>query len=249
MPLRQVQGFAKSLFKSNRQNLRVPDFSQLSRRAKKIKAKLHRFKRGEKMHLLVDSTGLKIYGEGEWKVRTHGAGKRRTWRKLHIAMNADNFEIVDEELTTLKTHDSHAAETFLENIKSQGEGIKSFRGDGAYDTHALYYACERQGIEPIIPPREGAILVSETYKNVDCLVGKRDRTVFDVRAIGKEKWKEMSGYHVRSLVECQMSRYKRIIGASLRSRNVANQDAEARIACSILNKMAALGMPDTIRVT
>lgn len=242
-------GLARGLFKSNGSKLRVPDFTQLSRRAKTLQIKLKRyFTPGEPIHLVVDSTGLKIYGEGEWKVRTHGADKRRVWKKLHIAMNANNFEILDEELTTLKVHDARMGERFIDRLLKKNEMIRNFRGDGAYDTHALYFKCEQYEIEPIIPPRKGAKMVSEIFADVDGFAGKRDRTIFDARSIGIDKWKELKGYHRRSLVECQMSRYKRIIGGRLKSRNPKNQATESRISCNILNRMASLGMPDTIRV-
>ena len=249
LPLRQTQGFMKSFLAHIDCSLTVPDYTQLYRRAKKLNISIaSKLKKGEKIHLLVDSTGLKVYGDGEWKVKMHGTSKRRTWKKLHLCVDDHSLNIIDADLTEKKTHDAKIAIKFIKNVKKNKKyKMLSFKADGAYDTYELYHHMIMNKINPIIPPRKTAKTLKEKFMNAPFKDSKRDKTIQSVRKLNMEKWKEISGYHRRSRVETAMYRYKQIMGDKLMARNKENQKTEYRIACNILNKMASLGLPEKIK--
>jgi len=236
LKLRQTEGFMRSLVILLKIACPIPDYSRLSRRAKDLDICLKRFKKDEKIDIVVDSTGLKIYGEGEWKVRKHGCSKHRTWRKLHIGINPATHEIVAEVLTDNSVDDAEVIGDLLKGVPAT---IKSFRGDGAYDKIKVRRILTEMDIGQIIPPQQNAVL-SKTHNPA---LKIRDQNIRGIKEVGRKEWKKKVDYHKRSLSEVAMFRYKTILGEKLMSRKFENEVTEARIGCFILNEMTKLGMP------
>ena len=241
--LRQTEGLLKSIFKTANIELPVPDYSTLSKRGGKINIVLPKSKR-DKVILILDSTGLKVYGEGEWKVRQHGISKRRTWRKMHLAVSPDG-EVRAVELTGNNMADCDIASNLLDQ---EGSEIQAVFGDGGYDRKKVYNACRQRKVKRIvIPPQKNAKIIQ--HGNVRSLSPHpRDENLRAIRKSTGKKWKTSSGYHTRSLVETAMFRFKTIFGDKLNARNFKNQVTECLISLSILNRMTALGMPDSYLV-
>lgn len=240
LTFRQTQGFMSSIIKLAKLNIVVPDYSTMSRRQKDLNIKM-RGNNKSISHIVIDSTGLKVYGEGEWKVRKHGVGKRRTWRKLHLAVDSDTFDIVSMDLTTNDIGDSEVLEDLMNDIEVN---IESASLDGAYDTKGNYNSLISRNIEPIIPPRENAIIWDKESE-----MHPRNRAVKRINESDRKTWKIEAGYHRRSLAEVAMFRFKTILGGNLSSRSFEAQKQEAIIKSNIINKINTLGMPQTIKVS
>ena len=245
LPLRATQGFLQGLSDMLQLKLHIPHYSRFSRRAKNLPVKLKRFVKNNQTptDVVIDSTGLKVFGEGEWKMRTHGKQKRRTWRKLHVAANPNTFELTAVALTESNIHDCNVMETLLFKDKTLG----NVYADGAYTFKKNFDVIAEKGGKPFIPPRSGtAIADHENLSKGEIL---RNELLREMMAVGgKVVWKKISGYHRRSLVETQMSRIKTILGNHLKSRHFDNQKTEAVIMANILNTMTSLGMPISERV-
>lgn len=240
-PLRATQGFLEGLVQVMSLGLKVPHYSRLSRRAGALSVVLPRKEKMGEIDLVIDSTGLKVYGEGEWKMRTHGKQKRRTWRKYHVAVDPSTHEVVAMELTESRVHDADVVADLVKNQKN----LRNVYGDGAYPLKQSLDAIALAGGNAIIPPRSGTCIVK---KNPSPGQEQRNRLIRERRAVGgKKAWKKSSGYHKRSLVETHMFRLKAILGGELHSINLSTQKTEAAIMAVILNKMTALGMPQTQR--
>jgi hypothetical protein len=238
-PLRATQGFLEGLVQMMKLGLKVPHYSRLSRRAGALSIELPRKEKAGSIDLVIDSTGLKVYGEGEWKMRTHGKQKRRTWRKYHVAVDPSTHEVVAMELTESNVHDVDVVVDLLKGLKNLG----NVYADGAYPLKQSLDAIALAGGHAIIPPRSGTCIVK---KDPSPGQEQRNRLIRERRAVGgKKAWKKTSGYHRRSLVETHMFRLKKILGGELHSLNISNQKTEAAIMASILNRMTALGMPQT----
>jgi len=242
--LRSTQGFVASLFRLSGTELAVPHYSVLSKRGEKMNICLKK-KDKKKTTLIIDSTGAKLYGEGEWKVRQHGVSKRRKWKKIHIGIDEEG-EIRVSEITDNDCHDSEEVKALTDQEKAE---IDKLIGDGSYDTRSVYNIGQERKIgEFIIPPQHNAkIWIHGNRLNEPC--HPRDENLRMIRAIGRKAWKELSGYHIRSLIENTMFRFKTIFGDRLSSRNDQNQRNEINIKLSILNKMFELGKPDSYPVT
>jgi hypothetical protein len=224
LTLRATQGFVSSLITLMDLKLKIPDYTTLCRRLKNIFPPIKSLvSSGESIHVVMDSTGLKVYGEGEWKVRQHGHCKRRTWRKLHLAVDEKTSQIVAMELTKRSSHD---AQEFERLIFETEEKIYQVSADGAYDTKSCYEESFRKKIKLVVPPREGAVIKEE--KNNEALL-ERDNNIKLIGTIGKKLWKEMNNYHRRSIAETAVYRLKKILGDKLSSRDFRNQYHEARI--------------------
>jgi len=237
LPLRATQGFVCSLLQLVQLPLTAPDYSLLSIRQKILPLELSgrgNYKNG--MHLVVDSTGLKLYGEGEWKVRKHGADKRRTWLKLHLGINEASHDI---EAVVLTSNDVHDSETLPDMLKQITDEIDQVTGDGAYDTHSSYQATIHSGADPCFPPRRNAI----RNKPCDKAWQARNHAVSQVKYHGLKSWKKKNNYHRRSLAETAMFRFKQLLGDKVMARTFERQFKEISIKCFAINKINQLGMP------
>jgi hypothetical protein len=241
---RGVEGYMRSLFQLMKIKLSVPDHSTLSKRGKNLKVKLPK-KTSQTLNIVMDSTGLKIYGEGEWKVRMHGVSKRRTWRKLHVGANPEDGEIQAVLLTENSISDDEAVENLLGQIE---QTIVDFAADGAYDKRKVYDSLNAHSpdVNILIPPRKNARIWQHGNTKAERL--KRDENLRTIRKHGRQEWKEKSGYHVRSLAETIMFRLKTIFGDELSTRLIETQTTQALIRCMALNKMTHLGMPQSYKV-
>jgi hypothetical protein len=240
--LRQTEGLLEDIFKLMAIKLSVPDYSTISRRASRLNVVLCKkaAKKGEKQIVVIDSSGLKVYGEGEWKVKMHGKSKNRTWRKIHLGIGPDG-EIQASKLTLNNVADCEAAANLLNQIEGE---IDAVAGDGGYDKEIVYQALAGRRVKHVlIPPQKNAKI--KRHGNLKCEVHQRDKNLRQIREIGRKRWKEKSGYHIRSLIEATMFRLKTILGGKLNARKLENQITESLISCNILNKMATLGMPDS----
>jgi hypothetical protein len=241
---RGVEGFVRSLFGLMKISLPVPDHSTLSKRGKTLQVKLPRKASGG-LNLVLDSTGLKIYGEGEWKVRKHGYSKRRTWRKLHLGADPESGEIQAVFLTENSVSDDVVVKDLLEQIE---QTLLACAADGAYDKRKVYDALNKHSpaVEILIPPRKDARIWQHGNSKAERF--KRDENLRYIRKHGRQRWKDDSGYHMRSLAETAMFRLKTIFGDELSARLLETQTTQALIRCLALNKMTHLGMPESYQV-
>jgi IS5 family transposase len=242
LTLRATEGFARSLFELMQLDLPVPDYTTLCRRAGTLRIDLPRHAEGP-LHLVLDSTGLKVYGEGEWKVRQHGYSKRRTWLKLHLAIDPATHEIQAAVVSEPGVTDAEAVPSLLEQVENPVVGVGA---DGAYDRREVYEELERRGADAVIPPRRDAVI--RRHGNTAGPRLARDENLRRIREIGRAAWKEESGYHRRSLGETAMFRMKVIFGGGVASRRAEQQAKEVGIRCRALNIMTHQGMPVSERV-
>ena len=246
LALRQTQGFVRSLFKLMQLDLAVPDFSTLSRRTGKLlPLPRERSKASGPLDLVVDSTGLKIFGAGEWQETKHGTrSRRRSWRKLHLGLDLETGQIECSELTTDDIGDPAVLPGLLDQIDCP---IARFLADGAYDGAATRTEIKRRfaDVEIIIPPPKTAVAGPEAETNPTA----RDLDVLAIQAHGRMAWQKTTGYNQRARVETQMGRWKSVIGDKLKSRTLDNQRTEMQIGVSVLNKMASLGRPTFERIS
>lgn len=243
LTLRQTQGLLIDLTRLLGLTIEVPHYSTFCRRAAALEVPKLARAGGGPLHLAIDATGLKVYGEGEWKVRVHGKAKRRVWRKLHLGIDTTTGEILAHTLTPSETHEGAELEGLLAKVEGP---IAAVYGDGAYDAFNIHTAVLAHGARPVIPPRKGAaIRPPPRLKNPP---PTRGAAVARIAEIGRKAWKQETGYHRRSLAETGVCRYKTIIGPGLKARTLDNQKAEAAIGVHCLNRFTALGMPRSIRI-
>ncbi len=242
LALRQTEGLIRSILHLLGLALAVPDHSTMSRRARSLE--LPRMQPGKRpVHLLVDSTGLRLCGPGEWLVERHGSRARRLWRKLHLATDADTGEIVAAELTGHDADDGGQVEALLDGGRVP---IASFTADGAYDREDVYAAVAARSPRAavVIPPRSSAVpSAAEGAKPT-----QRDAHIAAIAAHGRMGWQRRSRYNLRALVEADVSRWKRVIGDGLRSRTDDRRATEVGIAARALNRMLKLGRPRYLRI-
>lgn len=219
----------------------VPDFSTLSRRQNTLNVAIpYRAKEG--LHLLIDSTGIKVEGEGEWIRRKHGGSKRRIWRKIHIAVDEQTLEIRAVEVTSSAIGDAPVLPDLLNQIAPQ-EQITSVTADGAYDTRSCHDAIAARDAAAVIPPRKNARLWKPTTDGAKA----RNDALQTSKRLGRALWRKWSGYHRRSRVEAKMNCIK-LLGQRLMARAFDRQVAEVQIRAAILNRFTALGTPVTAAV-
>lgn len=239
---RQTEGFVESFFQRLHLPLPVPDYSVLCRRSKHLAVCLHTGNEKACTDVVVDSTGLKVYGEGEWKVRKHGWGKHRTWMKLHVALDAAGQQAEAVELTTNAVDDGRVVDQLVDRLQGV---INSFTGDGAYDQKGVREylfqkaAQQQESLLQCIPPRHQAVL--DTKGRV--YLGQRDEDIRVMQRLGRNQWKVLANYHQRSKAETFMFRYKVILGAGLQAREINRQKTEVKIGCKILNRMLHITKP------
>ena len=205
-------------------DLPIRSYSTLSRRLHQLTVELNSPELNQPSSFAIDSSGLKVYGEGEWKVRTHGYSKRRTWRKFHIAIDVNDQSIHG---ATLTTNDFKDNEVFEETISQITVPISDMIGDGAYDSKNCYTACKKINTTGIFPPKEGAVIHQHGHFKKEPL--PRDRAIRCIRSSGRKIWKQQVVYHRRSLVESAMFRFKKLFTTELKSRNFLNQANEVFI--------------------
>jgi hypothetical protein len=242
LALRQTEGLIASVLQLLGLDLAVPDHSTLSRRAETLE--VPRPKAGsEPVHLLVDSTGLRLCGPGEWLEEKHGTKRRRAWKVLHLATDADTGQIVASVLTDRDADDGSQVGPLLDRIDGP---VGSFTGDGAYDREDVYaeVAARHPDADVIVPPRSSAV-PSGTAETAPT---RRDAHLRCIAERGRMGWQKASGYNWRALVEADVARWKRVIGDGLRSRTDGRQATEVSIAADVLNRMLDLGRPEYVRI-
>ena len=243
LALRQTEGLIGSIFALLGVTLGTPDHSTLSRRAWTMES----ISKGcvlpdGPIHLLIDSTGLKVFGAGEWLQEKHGAKARRTWKKLHLTVDADTAMIMGSTLTGNDVGDPSQVAPLLDQIDAT---IASVTADGAYDGTPTYDVVAGHGddVRVIIPPHVTAVLSAEAEHNPS----QRDQHILSIADRGRLGWQEETGYGQRALVETAMGRYKAIIGPCLRARSFTGQQSEAAVGVAVLNRMLDAGRPDSVR--
>ena len=243
LALRQAEGLMASIFVLLDVPLSAPDHSTLSRRARTMGS----ITKGcvlpdGPIHLLIDSTGLKVFGAGEWLQEKHGVKARRTWKRLHLAVDADTGMIMASTLTGNDVGDPSQVAPLLDQIEAT---IASVTADGAYDGMPTYDVVAGHGedVRVIIPPHVTAVLRAEAEHNPS----QRDQHILSIAARGRLGWQEETDYGQRALVETAMGRYKAIIGPRLRARSSSGQQAEAAVGVAVLNRMLDAGRPDSVR--
>jgi hypothetical protein len=251
MALRQTTGFVESLLQLIGLDWAVPDFSTLSRRQKTLAVNIpFRGSQGP-LHLLIDSTGIKVEGEGEWNARKHGGQKRRVWRKIHIGIDEQTLEVRAVEVTSSEVGDAPMLPELLNQIPPDQE-IASVTADGAYDTRKCHDAIAERGAAAVIPPRKNAkpwkadsagalaIVLGPMADNVS----PRNEALRASKYLGRALWRRWSGCHRRSRVETKMHCIK-LLGQRLMARDFDRQVAEFQVRVAVLNGFTALGIPVT----
>lgn len=231
MPYRMLEGFTRFLFKHMKSQIRVPTYSLVCKRVKALNAHLPKLSTRRPSTVIVDATGLKVYGEGEWKVKVHGKGRPRKWVKLHVAIDENTQEIVGEMTTESSVGDSKAFRSLFKQIPHR---VRTVIGDGAYDGQDIRNIIRQQRGRALVPPPKHAVCQGED--------SDRDKAVLNIRALGgdliaKSIWGKMTGYSRRALVETTFSRYKKLFGERTFSRSLDRQIVENRLKCVLLNKM------------
>lgn len=240
LALRQTTGLAESVLHLCGLAWPVPDFSTLCRRQLDLNVQVPYTRSQAGLHLLVDSTGIKFLGEGEWKCKKHGPERRRQWRKLHIGIDAQTLQVRAICVTSNNVSDAAVIPDLLQQLP-EDEVLESLTGDGAYDTQAVHEEVLKRGGIPIIPPRKNArIRKGKAFVH-------RNAAIAACRRLGRSIWKRWIGYHRRSLVETKMNCIKRL-GERLMSRTFERQVGELHIRAAILHRFTELGRPQTAAV-
>ncbi|MGZ2260008.1 IS5 family transposase [Roseobacter sp. A03A-229] len=239
MPLRQTTGFVQSLLRLIGLDWSVPDFSTLCRRQKTMNVSLPYRGGTGPLNLLIDSTGIKAEGEGEWNARKHGGPKRRIWRKIHLGIDEETLEVRAIEVTTSNVGDAPMLPELLNQIPAD-QAIGSVTADGAYDTRRCHDVIAARNAHAVIPPRKNA----KPWKPTSAGAIARNEAVNASRYLGRAIWRRWSGYHRRSRVETKMHCIK-LLSQSLMARDFDRQVAEIQVRVAVLNKYTALGIPVT----
>lgn len=244
LPLRGVEGFLASILKKLGSERKAPDYSTLSIRGGSVSVNIRvRPLQKESLHIVIDSTGAKVYGEGEWKVRQHGWSKHRTWKKLHIGIDSVNGDIIFGEATGNNVTDGEMVKPLFAQLPLSAT-IDQVSADGAYDKRACYDVFNERNVTRIaIPPQRNAKIWRHGNTRGERLA--RDENIRQIRKKGKNQWKQEINYHKRSLVETTMFRLKTIFTDKVQARGEANQRVQLLLRCKALNLMTTLGMPDS----
>jgi len=244
---RQAEGLLGSVIGLLGLALPVPDHTTLSRRAATLEVPrpghADAGAGNEPMHLLVDSTGLKLCGKGEWLLEKHGTATRRSWRMLHLGVDAETGRIVASTLTRKDVDDASQAGPLLDQIAG---AVASFTGDGAYDQDRVYAGVAQRHPDAavVVPPRATA-MPSEMAESAPT---QRDSHLQQIVEHGRMAWQNTSGYNKRARVEATMNRWKQVIGDELRAHTDERRASEVAVAVHALNRMLDLGRPSYVRV-
>ena len=242
LPLRQTTGMVSSILQMAGLDWPVPDFSTLSRRQKTITVEVSSRRSAGPLNLLVDSTGVKFLGDGEWLARKHGTHRRRQYRKVHLAMDMGSGDVLAVEFTSSREGDSPVLPDLLDQIPPDQE-IGTVTGDGAFDTRRCHAAILARGGTAIIPIRKNGRFWKE-----DCPAARaRNDILRATRLLGRAIWKNWSGYHIRSQIEAKM-RCLKSFGERIASRDPDRQTAEIHIRIALMNRFNSLGQAEIERV-
>jgi hypothetical protein len=239
LPLRQTQGFMNSLVTALDIAITIPDFSSLSKRSVALPRHPLTQELAPGSIVIVDSTGLKVYGKDEWHQEKHDVAARRTWRKLQLAVD-ENHQIIACELTTPETGDPSAIPDLLDQIDTP---FDTFIADGAYDGDPVSKAVLnlQPDAQVIVPPHKTAVCSPAGDS-------QRDNHIQVIDQYGRIAWQKMTGYGLRNYAELAMQRYKRIFGNTMKARQLPQQKAEAWASAVALNRMTGLGMPVSVKI-
>jgi len=240
LPLRQTEGFVRSVLTVMRAGLDAPDHTTLSRRSQRLNVGMQVVPANGPVHLIVDSTGLSIVGEGEWAAAKHGGRGTRGWKKLHLGVDRSGV-IVAHALTDATVDDAAVG---IDLIGAAAGAVASVTGDGAYDTVAFYAAASARDARVVVPPTRTAKVSRGRPRS-----SARDQAITSVETLGLRQWKKASGYRRQARVENAFFRYKSIIGDGLRARSRGGRRVEASLACSVLNRMTELGRPESSAIS
>jgi len=240
LPLRATEGLTCSVVTLLGVALPVPDYTTLCRRRRSPAVVLPRQRKNEPLHLVVDSTGIKAVGEGEWQVRQHGYTRRRTWRKVHLGVDEASGEVVAAVVTTNSSPDSQVLPELLDQV---AEEIAQVSSDGGYARRTCYEALRARQARVTIPPQHNAKIWR--HGNTKAARVARDQNLRRIRQVGPRAWKRESGYHRRSLAETTMFRLKGIFGDRVAARSFQGQAAQVLVRCATLNRLTHLGRPDS----
>jgi transposase len=242
-PWRQTEGMLASIMRPLDVTLPVPDHTTFSRRSADLTVAKALSTATGPVNVVIDSTGLKVFGAGDWQREKHGGQGRRTWRKLHLAVDPDTGEILASELTATGDGDASQVGPLLEQIPGQ---IASVTADRAYDGEPVYRIVAQRdpAAAVIIPPRSTAV----RSNNAETAPTQRDRHLEVIQERGRLNWQKAVNYGRRSLGEVAMMRYKTLIGRRLHVRTLPTQKIEAAAGCKVINIMTQLGMPVSQRV-
>lgn len=249
LPLRATEGLIESLMKLLNIKLAVPNYTTLSRRGKTLKVFLRVPLCKKARHILVDSTGIRVLGEGEWKRKLYGKQRHRLWRKLHLAMDGDNQMILAAEMSESVRLDGNYLPELIEKIPGK---IRQITGDGGYDKKNCYRAAYQRGAKGVFPPQHDAVVQRNKIKKDPALIARDE--VIKVIGTGRyrkaklKSWKQENNYHRRSLIETLMWRMKSIFGDEMRSKTMENQRTDLLIRCYAMNRMTQLGLPRSVAV-
>jgi len=235
---RALEGMVSSLMELGKLDLPVPSFQQIQKRASTLKLS-KKISKKQPTDIVIDASGVKIYGEGEWQKERKKQGGKKKWKKIHVALDPKTGEVVMEEVTDSNCHDSVMLPDLIEGCAGR---VKRVYADGAYDTRRCYQALYRRGIEAKIPPRMGAVTSGEEGLRT------RDEAIRSIVALGGDQvamglWKKLIDYGRRSHVEGAFSRFKRAFGERLWSKKQETQRIEVRLKWMILNRFLQIGTP------
>ena len=242
LALRQTTGLVASLLKLADLDWPVPDFSTLCRRSSGLIVQIPYRPSTGALHLLIDSTGIKAAGEGEWSTRKHGASRPRSWRKIHLGIDAETLEVRAIEVTGSRIGDGPMLSELLAQIPAE-EAIGLVTADGAYDTRGCHAAIAARQANAVIPTRRNG----QPWKETTAGAQARNDILRATRRLGRSVWRSWSGYHRRSRVEAKM-RCLKLLGERLMARDFDRQTTELHIRAALLNRFTRLGTPETQRV-
>lgn len=240
LPFRQTEGFLKSIVSLMAVEIGIPDFSSISQRSGTLSRLVLNKAMKPGIHVIVDSTGLKVYGKDEWHQEKHKVKAKRTWRKLHLAVD-EKHQMIAVELTTPEIGDPTAIPDLLKQIDTD---FDTFIADGAYDGEPVYQAVLEKEPEAhvVIPPHKDAVLSKQGNS-------QRDGHIQTLEAHGRMNWQRRTGYNQRNYAELAMRRFKCTFGNALKARALPQQKTEAWIATEALNRMTLIGMPASVKIS
>ena len=228
---RMLEGFAKNTLSRLYSNISLPSYSLVCRRATELKDQLPKLSSRKPQVVLIDATGIKVYGEGEWKVKVQGKTKRRKWIKLHVGIDERAQEVIALEVTTENVADCKAGKAVIQKLP---KSMKLLKADTGYDTRNIRNLTRERGAKSLIPPRRNAVKKGEDEDRDNAICEMRG---FGSDRIGRSLWGKITGYSYRTLVESCFSRFKRLFSGSFFSRGMVRQTVEGNLKCYMLNKM------------